>query len=339
MGHFPFEWQVQGLCPEDFMHFNRQFSMTVLQLMPFAEGPVVSIGSTSDFSETLQGLNKPKYWNKYIKRVLKRQRSTLAVEKPVLFLPVWDSDSIIGITAVEGIDPQFAHVLSEEWLSDRSRIISREFLLQKQLAMEPVTGMFNGQHLHDTLEGLLSDEQQAYFKSNKKNITESVSKSVSLFLIEIHPRTNNAEKALNSIVRAGYCLESFLGQDILHHMGHGVFGFIGHDLDEEHAKILGGNILSWFRREGFSRIHIGINTTEGSFSKDFVASRGGFLCNTLLEQTWLALRKASRRGPFALCTFSSISNPEAHPLRKTKPQKKQKQILSNTSSPTHDSKQ
>jgi tetratricopeptide (TPR) repeat protein len=105
----------------------------------------------------------------------------------------------------------------------------------------------------------------------------------------------------------------------LHHMGHGVFGFIGHDLDEEHAKILGGNILSWFRREGFSRIHIGINTTEGSFSKDFVASRGGFLCNTLLEQTWLALRKASRRGPFALCTFSSISNPEAHPLRKTKP--------------------
>lgn len=313
-------WQAQPLRPEDFLHFNKQFSITVLQLLPFAEGPVTIIGSTDDFSETLQGLNKPQYWNKYIKRVLKRQGSTLAVEKPVLFLPVWDSDSIIGITAVEGIDPQFAHVLSKEWLSDRSRIISHEFLLQKQLAVEPVTGMFNGLHLHDTLEGLLADENRTYSNINKKNLTGAGFNNISLFLIEIHPRTNNAEKSLNSIVRAGYFLESFLGQHLLHHMGHGVFGFIGHDLDEEHAKVLGGNLLSWFRREGFSRIHIGINTTEGPGSEGSVVSQETpFSCDTLLEQTWIALRKARRRGPYALCTFSSISNPEAHPLRKTKP--------------------
>ena len=320
MGHYPFVWQPQSLCPEDFMHFNKQFSLTVLQLLPFAEGPVTVTGLTDDVTEAFHGLNKPKYWNKYIKRVLRRQGSTLAVEKPVLFLPVWDSDSIIGITAVEGIDPQFAHVLSEEWLSDRSRIISREFLLQKQLAIEPVTGMFNSLHLHDTLAGVLSDAPQTDFKRNKKNITESVFNNVSLFFIEIHPRTNNAEKALNSIVKAGYCLESFLGPHILHNMGNGVFGFIGHDLDEEHAKILGGNILSWFRREGFSSIHIGINTVEGSGSKDFIASQGReYFCNRLFDQTWVALRKASRRGPYALCTYSSISHPEMHPLRKTEP--------------------
>jgi len=313
-------WQTQSLFPEDFMHFNKQFSLTVLQLLPFAEGPVTIIGSADDFSEVLHGLNRPKYWNKHIKRVLRRQGSTLAVEKPVLFLPVWDSDSIIGITAVEGIDPQFAHVLSEEWLSDRSRIISREFLLQKQLAIEPVTGMFNGLHLHDMLAGLLADEPQTHLNRNDKNSTGTAFNNISLFLIEIHPRTNNAEKSLNSIVRAGYCLESFLGQHVLHHMGHGVFGFIGHDVGEEHAKVLGGNLLSWFRREGFSRIHIGINTTEGPGSKSPTVFQGPAIsCNTLLEQTWVALRKASRRGPYALCTFSSISNPELHPLRKTKP--------------------
>jgi tetratricopeptide (TPR) repeat protein len=320
MGHYPFVRQTQFLCPEDIIHFKKQFSVIVLELLPFAEGPVTTVGLTDEFSEAFHDLNKPKYWNKYVKRVIRRQSSTLAVEKPVLFLPVWDSDSIIGVSAVEGIDPQFAHVLSEEWLSDRSRIISREFLLQKQLAIEPVTGMFNGLHLHDTLADILSAELQADFKGNEENTTESVFNNVSLFFIEIHPRTNNAEKALNSIVRAGYCLESFLGQHILHHMGNGIFGFIGHDLDEERAKTLGGNILSWFRREGFSRIHLGINTIEGSESKDYIVSQGvAYFCNVLLEQTWVALRKASRRGPFALCTYSSISDPEVHPLRKTKP--------------------
>ncbi len=320
MGHCPFEWQVQELCSEDFKRFNKQFSKTVLQLMPFAEGPVVIIGSADDFSETLHALNKPKYWNQYIKRVLRRRRSALAVERPILFMPVWNSETIIGITVVEGIDAQFAHVLSEEWLRDRSRIISREFFLQKQLAFEPVTGMFNGFHLYDTLAGLLSDEQHAHFRRNKKDINESVLKNVSLFLIEIHPRTNNAEKALNYIVRAGYYLESFLGQDVLHHMGNGIFGFIGHHLDEERAKILGENILSWFRREGFSRIHIGINIIEGGAgATDSNAYREGSVCNTLLEQTWTALAKANRRGPFALCTFNSISNPESHPLKKIKP--------------------
>ena len=102
MGHYPFEWRVQNLCSEDFRHFNKQFARTVLQLMPFAEGPVVVIGS-SDFGEALQAFKKPKYWKQYIKRVLSRQRSVLANERPILFLPVWDSDTVIGIAVVEGV--------------------------------------------------------------------------------------------------------------------------------------------------------------------------------------------------------------------------------------------
>ena len=41
--------------------------------------------------------------------------------------------------------------------------------------------------------------------------------------------------------------------------------------------------------------------------------------NAVIEQTWQSLRRASRRGPYALCTYSSIDKPEAHPLKKTKP--------------------
>jgi tetratricopeptide (TPR) repeat protein len=39
----------------------------------------------------------------------------------------------------------------------------------------------------------------------------------------------------------------------------------------------------------------------------------------VIEQTWQSLRKARRRGPYAFCTYRTISNPEIHPLQKIKP--------------------
>jgi tetratricopeptide (TPR) repeat protein len=306
MGHYPFEWQTEALCAEDFIYFQYQFSQTILQLIPFANGPVTFLDSAIDPSKSLLNLNKPKYWIQYIKRVLRLQRSALASERPILFLPVWDAGSIIGIAAIEGVDGQFAHVLSEEWLRDRSQIISREFFLQKQQAYDLVTGMFNGRHLYDKLDSLFSKGNEERGIADNKD----VSQHISILLIEIHPRVNNAEKALNYIVRAGYCLESFLGQDVLHHFGNGIFGLIRENVNEEQAQKLGKDILSWFRREGFQRIHIGINTTELINEP---------ACDAVIKQTWQSLRKANRRGPYALCTYSSISKPDTHPLKKPKP--------------------
>jgi len=318
MGHYPFEWQVQDLCADDFNHFHNQFSQTILQLIPFAQGPVALLDAATDPGQALHELNKPKSWLQHIKRVIRRQRSTLAAEKPVLFLPVWGAGLIVGIAAVEGVDEQFADVLSEEWLSDRSRIIARELYLQKQQAFDPVTGMFNGRHLQDTLDGLLINALENMGHAGKKRAPQHMT----LFLIEVHPRAKNAEKAVNYIVRAGYYLESFLGQDVLHHLGNGVFGYIGENVDEEQAQKQGKNILSWFRREGFPRIHIGINTIQSIDSIEDSATHvaeDGPACHAAIEQTWQSLRKAGRRGPYALCTYSSIRTPGTHPLKKTKP--------------------
>jgi GGDEF domain-containing protein len=314
MGHYPFEWQVQDLCAGDFKRFQNQFSQTILQLVPFALGPVTFLDVAIDLVAGLHNLNKPKYWLQYIKQAVRRQRSVAASEKPILFLPVWSAGTIVGIAAVEGVDAQFSGILSEEWLNDRSHVISREFLLQKERAFDPVTGMFNGRHLQDALDSLLIKAQE----KNRHVKKRAVRHHVSLLLLEIHPRTNNAEKALNYIINAGYYLESFLGQDVLHHFGNGIFGFIEENVDEDQAKKLGKNIFSWFRREGFQRIHIGINTIEhiGKITENAAANKP--LCKALIEQAWQALRKASRRGPYALCTYSSISKPETHPLKKTK---------------------
>jgi len=319
MGHYPFEWQERALCSEDFIHFQKLFSSTILQLIPFAYGPVTFLASEEGSGVNRNALKKPKYWLQYSGKVLKRQRALLASEKPVLFLPVWSNETVIGVAAIEGVDNQFTDTLSEEWLSDRSRIISREFFLLKQLAYEPVTGMLNDRHLLETLDSALSEFQKGNAANNRGTRCGPTLGKISLLLLEIHPRANNSEKALNYIVRAGYYLESCLGHDVLHHLGNGIFGLIGQNMDEEHSQNLGKNILSWLRREGFSRVHIGINTVKGSGEE---LSNGQILVPdavTVLGQTWDAVRKARRRSPFALCTYSSISSPRTHPLRKFRP--------------------
>jgi hypothetical protein len=50
----------------------------------------------------------------------------VTTERPILFMTVWNGAAIIAIAAVDGVDEQFAGVLSDEWLKDRSRIISHE---------------------------------------------------------------------------------------------------------------------------------------------------------------------------------------------------------------------
>ena len=319
MVHYPFEWQDRPLGAEDFMHFRTRFSNTILQQIPFAYGPVTFLDPAADSGEYLHALKKPKYWIQYIRKVLKRKRPVMASEKPVLFLPVWNAEKIIGVAIIEGVGEQFTDSLSEEWIGDRSRIISREFSLLKQLACDPVTGMMNDRHLHDVLDSALSDVQSAYLVNSSQTGNRASPLKTSLLLLEIYPRANNAEKALNYIIRAGYYLESFLGQDVLHHLGNGIFGLVGQNMDEEQAQKLGKNILSWLRREGFSRVHIGINTINGPEETIHNEQLTIPDSSSVLEQTWCALRRARRRGPFALCTYSSVSRPLAHPLRKTQP--------------------
>jgi len=96
-------------------------------------------------------------------------------------------------------------------------------------------------------------------------------------------------------------------------------GLIGENVNEEQAQKLGKNILSWFRREGFHRIHIGINTVEAKGDGASNQAENPPVCPAVIEQTWQSLRQASRRGPYALCTYSSMTKTVTHPLTKIKP--------------------
>ena len=70
MGHYPFEWQMQDLCAGDFNRFQNQFTQTILQLVPFAHGPVIFLDVAIDLVAGLHNFNKPKYWLQYYLRYI-----------------------------------------------------------------------------------------------------------------------------------------------------------------------------------------------------------------------------------------------------------------------------
>jgi tetratricopeptide (TPR) repeat protein len=320
MSHFPFEWQEQGLFSTDFVHFEHQFSQTVQHYIPFASGPVsfISFDNTDDLIDEHQA--HPKYWTQYVKRVVKKKSSVVAVDRKILFLPIWSGDGIIAVTVVKNIDKTIVESLSAEWLDDRSRIISRELFLLKQLAINPATGLLNSRNLVDELENLINQvsHQQSSLKNkvtNIKDLADGPPHFCSLFLIEIYPRANDAEKALNYISKAGYYLNSCLGQSVMHHLDNGLFALIVRDINEDQSQKLGKNILNWIRRENYNRAHIGIASLDAKNVQNNTVPET-FTPTILLKQAWHALRKATRRGPYALCTFNSISNPDTHPLHR-----------------------
>jgi tetratricopeptide (TPR) repeat protein len=318
MSHFSFEWLEQDISSADFVHFEHQFSQTVQHYIPFASGPAyfISLDKKGDLIGEHQA--HPKYWAQYVKRVAKKKSPVVAVNRRILFLPVWSSDWIIAVAVVKNIDETFVKSLSLEWLGDRSRIISREFFLLKQLAIDPATGFLNRRDLYNELVILINEagQQQSSYKNkvtSLKDFADGPPHILSLFLIEMYPRVQNTEKALNYISKVGYYLNSCLGQSAIHHLDNGLFAFIVQNINEDQSQKLGKNILNWLRREDYNRAHIGIATLNTKdIQNDGVPE--GPTPTTLLNQAWQALRKAPRRGPYALCTFNSIRNPDTHPL-------------------------
>jgi tetratricopeptide (TPR) repeat protein len=320
MSHFPIEWQEQDLSPADFVHLEYQFSQTVLHYIPFAEGPVYFIVADKKTGASTGHQDYPKYWTQYTKRVEKKKRPDVAVDRRILFLPVWNSDEIIAVAAVRNIDETFVKSLSVEWLSDRSQIVSREIFLLKQLTIDPSTGLLNSRHLFDKLTQLINETnlQQPSLQQKDNNIKGFAAEQqhfCSLFLVEIYPRVKDAEKALNNNCKAGYYLNSCLGQSVIHHLGNGLFALVIRNINEDQSQKLGKNILNWMRRENFYRVHIGIVSLDENYVQESLETKV-VTPITLLNQAWRALRKAARRGPYALCTFNSISNPEKHPLHR-----------------------
>jgi tetratricopeptide (TPR) repeat protein/GGDEF domain-containing protein len=197
---------------------------------------------------------------------------------------------------VSGIDPLLAKKVGQDWLQEIRDSLQREFLTIKQAGIDPQTGLLGSTHLHTLFDTLV--------EKNEKD-------EVGLALIEIYPQARTAMEAMQHLRRAASALKSFVGEHVpLYHLGQSVFALACPDCNEDSATRFGPLLLSFLRREHFTRVHIGYS--QGKIDRDRQDET-----RKILDEAWLALQAACKRGPFSFCTHRSLQHSQRHALYAT----------------------
>ncbi|MDG4475905.1 tetratricopeptide repeat-containing diguanylate cyclase [Thiovibrio frasassiensis] len=281
------------LIPADLHRFSTLFTKTAFDFFPCESAELIPLG---------EGEGKPPVELKAgLKLIRDNHLPVVDPEREELLLPIWGGETLCGLLVVRGGESQL-YGMPLVWLDEQSHIISREFYLLKQSCQDPGTGLVNGFHLRGELEALLQEAAEA----------GALVVPATLALLEVYPRTRDADRSLRYIVRAGSCLASMLGEDMhLHHLGAGIFGLLWYGLDMEQARQMGDSLLLRLKRENFVTARLGITTVTPHDPEESGAPE------QLLEQAWQALRTARLRGPFSLCGHVTARDIELHPFRKT----------------------
>lgn len=293
---FPLALAAGRLTPADLVRFSRLFNKTIDDFFPFDSSELLPIVS----EESIRAL--PHELAEKVAAVVKTGQPLADQEGLELLLPVWAAEDLIGILIGRGGDEKL-YGMSLVWLDEQSHIISREFHLLKQSCLDPATGLFNGYHLQSELQLLLAAASRQ---------AKGAAEPSALALLEVYPRSRDADRSLQYIVRAGSYLDTLLGESLLlHHMGAGIFGLLWQGVEMDQARQLGDGLLRRLKREDFSSAHLGL-TMAVPHDPDY-----GSGVEQLFDQAWQALRIARKRGPFSLCGHATAADRASHPLRKT----------------------
>ncbi|MCB2180655.1 MAG: tetratricopeptide repeat protein [Desulfobulbaceae bacterium] len=283
---FPFDWSEQGLQEVDFDLFISEFAETVRLFLPCLD---------VHFAGPSSGGDLPSLWKAGVEMVRSEQKPVVdAGKEEHLYLPLWAADALVGVAVIHSAAGTYENC-SSVWLLEKSRVISVEMKRIKQYAVDAVTGLPSGMVLNSRLQRFLD-----FGQSNGNEF-------FSLALLEIYPRARDGEQALGAIGRSAAFLDSLIGHLFTPcHLGNGIFGLLWEGVDEEQALKMADMLLRWLKREGVFKSQIGI--------RSFCRTEEDITCAGLFDQAWEALGIARKRGPFALCSYLAVSNPEAHPL-------------------------
>lgn len=212
-------------------------------------------------------------------------------DNPALYLPLWSDEQLWGVAVLAGVENGILD-LPVSRLLEKSKILSREMLLVKQAALDPVTGLAGGRLLMAALAELLAagdDKGQRHC----------------LLMVEMAPREKRSDRAIATLQKNGASLHSLIGHLAPPcHLGNGVFVLLWQGIAEGAALKMADQLLQWQKREMAGQTHIGL--------VEFGAEEGH--ANIILDQAWQALATARKRGPFGLCPYASVVGRADHPL-------------------------
>ncbi len=289
--HFPLFTAAHTLARHDFHNFSLPFSRVIKEKIATATEvyfleDVLQLESLSDDLHRLPMLKET------FAKVL--QSNVPAAHDDCLFFPFSIGDEQIIMALVTGIDRLLVKKVGHDWLQEIRDTLQREFLILKQAGVDLQTGLLNGTHLNTLLDTFPEEEH------------------FGLVLVEIYPRVRTAMEGMQHVRRSAAVLKSFAGEDLpLYHLGQSVFAFACRSCKEDSAARFGPLLLSYLKQEQFKRVHVGYSQGEigpDSFNEYKITGR------QVLDEAWLSLQIACKRGPFSFCTYRSLQNSQRHPL-------------------------
>ncbi len=290
---FPLFTVVHSLSRQDFSHFSLPFAKAIKEKIATA-GDVLFLDNSRHPSALLVGESTRSILDAFLNKTL--QANAPAVCNDCLLLPFSIHDEQVVVALVSGIDPLLAKKVGQDWLQEIRDTLQREFLTIKQAGIDPQTGLLGSTHLHTLFDSLV--------EKNEKD-------EVGLALIEIYPQARTAMEAMQHLRRAASALKSFVGEQApLYHLGQSVFALACPDSNEDSATRFGPLLVSFLKREHFHRVHIGYSQGKIGRNRQDETRR-------ILDEAWLALQTACKRGPFSFCTHRSLQHSQRHALYAT----------------------
>lgn len=274
----------------DFYRFSKAFTDIVLRKIPTAKN-VKFFFNESQLETSLKNEGVGELVSLY--SAVCKSESECRIYRDFLMVPFRLNDEKIAVALLSQLDSQFTQRVQDEWLYDAQREMEGEFLLLKQARVDEQTGFLNLSNLYSVLKN------------------SSAGKPVQLTLVEISSRKAGYDLIANYLHRCGVALHNFIPDGaVIHHLGNGMFAIVFELYDENTYSQFASSLLTYLKREGFIRVHIG---TSRSSSRDFEDLHTGTV-RKLLDEAWTALRVAGKRGPFGFCSYELLAYPENHPL-------------------------
>jgi tetratricopeptide (TPR) repeat protein len=287
MNSFPSVYGKEPLCESDFVRFSLPFSRILKKKIPTVSEIIFLSGSSELLNE-----DRGSEIGKAVREILlgaKHNPDAVFVRQDGFLLP-FSIEGATVVAAVTGVDPFVVDKADPGWLVEVRNSALREFALLKRERIDWDTGLLNAANLNDLLE-ILSD-----------------SADVNLMLIELYPKARSSQEAILNARKSALSLVNFSeNRFLIHYLGHGLFALIAENV--ESISRIGTMLLSWLRREGFARVHIGYSRKPRSEATENTVQ-------SLFDEAWQALQAAGKRGPFSFCDFSLLAHPEVHPLRR-----------------------
>lgn len=289
--HFPLFTAAHTLSRQDFHNFSLPFFRVIKEKIATATD-VFFLEDVHQLEGLYDELSKHSLLQEIFIKTLQTQ--TPAAHDDCLLFPFSVHDEQVVVALVTGIDRVLVKKVGHDWLQEIRDTLQREFLILKQAGVDLQTGLLNGAHLNTLFDTFPEGEH------------------VGLVLVEIYPRVRTAMEGMQHVRRSAAVLKSFAGEHVpLYHIGQSVFAYPCRNCHEDSAVRFGPLLVSFLKREQFKRVHIGYSQGEIGNNGHIDTRKTG---RQILDEAWLALQTACKRGPFSFCTYRSLQNSQRHSL-------------------------